>query len=75
MCFLLVLDIMFLTCSRYRDIRTIHKIFVKNFYFLLQLEPYALNCYYRDGSPLGWFRLVICFVFFLAFLILRGPRA
>lgn len=38
----------FLTCTRYVEIRVAHKVVVENFYSLLQLEPYDLGCYIRD---------------------------
>lgn len=39
----------FIICSRYSEIRTAHKIVVTSFYSLLQLEPYALGCYFTDA--------------------------
>lgn len=38
----------FLTCTRYVEIRVAHKVVVENFYSLLQFEPYDLGCYIRD---------------------------
>lgn len=38
----------FVTCSRYEDIRLVHNIYVENFYSLLHLVTFDLNCYIRD---------------------------